>query len=433
MRFQNFPDVVQYLYSKLPYFSRDGKAAYKSDIGNITALVSAIGNPHKKFNSIHIAGTNGKGSTSHLLAAIFQSANYQKVGLYTSPHLLHFTERIKINGQEIPESFVTGFVADNYNLIEQIRPSFVELTGALAFDWFANQQVDIAVIETGLGGRLDSTNIISPLLSVITNISWDHQDLLGNTLEKIAWEKSGIIKPQTPCVIGESTSEISAVFRAASIENQSPLFEAERLGTIEQTQHRWIWKPTNKKEIEFESPLSGYYQRFNFRTVLAAIKILQENGVPVSDSAIWEGFSNVVNLTGLRGRWEVAQRNPMIIVDVAHNRAGVSEIVAQINRTRHILRWHIVWGMVGDKDILPVLELLPQTPIYYWCAAQSPRSLPVDKLFQAAQRFGLAGNTYPSVVSALKSAINKSQSDDCILITGSTFVVAEALQYIKTN
>ncbi|MCZ2356294.1 MAG: bifunctional folylpolyglutamate synthase/dihydrofolate synthase [Bacteroidia bacterium] len=433
MQFQNISEVTNYLYNKLPYFSRDGKAAYKTDIGNITALCSALGNPHTKFKTIHIAGTNGKGSTSHLLAAILQSTNCFKVGLYTSPHLLRFTERIKINGCEIPENYVINFLSNNYSLIEKINPSFFEVTVALAFSWFADQKVAIAVIEVGLGGRLDSTNIITPLLSIITNISWDHQDLLGNTLAQIAFEKAGIIKPHVPCVIGENQPESMPVFEKVAYEVMAPLVDAQSIGEVIYCDPDWIWKPINQAEVRFSASLKGYYQRYNFRTVLAAVKTLQNIGFTIPNFAIWDGMANVNTLTGLRGRWDQIYTNPTVIIDVGHNKAGILEIIAQMNHLTAVKNWHIVWGMVGDKEVLPVLEQLPKNAAYYWCAAQSHRSLPVSKLVEITGRLNLSGKGFQSVAEALQVAMQQSLPNDVVLVTGSTFVVSEALTFIEAQ
>jgi dihydrofolate synthase/folylpolyglutamate synthase len=415
-------------------FQRIGPAAYKADLTNTIALCKSLGNPEHKFRSIHIAGTNGKGSTSHLLAAIFQAAGY-KTGLYTSPHLKDFRERIRINGKMIPRLAVTTFVQDHRKKFEKLDLSFFEWTVGLAFDYFATQNVDIAIIETGLGGRLDSTNVVHPELSVITNISYDHMNLLGNTIQKIAGEKAGIIKSGVPVIIGETQEEIKSVFTSVARKLKTNISFADehvRITTMLPTNdfppqikftvydHGKLWQ----KNVR--GGLTGSYQRKNYGTVLHAIFTLRELGYALSDNAILSGLRNVVGLTGLRGRWEVLAKSPLVIADTGHNEGGIREIVKQLKHTPN-LKLHIVLGVVNDKDPSKVLELLPKKATYYFCKANLPRAMEASELQQHAQNVGLTGAVFPSVKKAVQAAKAAATAQDVVFIGGSTFVVAEAI------
>lgn len=437
----NYEETLSYLYQQLPLFTRIGAAAYKKDITNTILLCNALNNPQNKFKSIHIAGTNGKGSTSHLLASILQESGL-KVGLYTSPHLKDFRERIKINGEMIPENEIVSFVADYKSLFDAIQPSFFEWTVALCFKYFANQKVDIAVIETGLGGRLDSTNIINPLLSVITNIGWDHTDLLGNSLPEIAFEKAGIIKNNIPIVIGEKNDEINIVFEKKANECNSELIFAQDQIDIEifttinnEVEVKFSPNHLFKNDIanDFKNsnysitcPLGGIYQQNNFKTVLVACHQLEKIGLINHFDSIKLGFKNVIKNTGLLGRWQVVGNNPTIICDTGHNVNGIAYIVKQLE-IQKFNKLHMIIGMVKDKDIANILKLLPTNANYYWCKAQLPRALNENELQQQAKVFGLSGLAFETVEQAVKEAKINAGENDLIFIGGSTFVVAEAL------
>lgn len=426
----NYAETVSYLFNQLPMFSKIGEAAYKKDLTNTIALCEALGNPHKKFKSIHIAGTNGKGSTSHMLAAIMQAAGY-KTGLYTSPHLYDFRERIKINGVCCEEEFVINFTQRIQHQIETIAPSFFEITVAMAFDYFAANEVDIAIIETGLGGRLDSTNIILPELSIITNIGMDHMNLLGNTLTAIAGEKAGIIKPFVPVVIGEFNKETLPVFIAAA--QSSPISFAENERYISD----WLYQQpllnvtvVDKSKNEYQHyalDLTGFYQTKNLLTVLEACKVLQKNGWNIQPHHIKEGLSNVKKLTGLHGRWEIIQMNPTLVLDVGHNVDGIKAILTQLDLS-NFKQLHWVMGMVKDKDIQAVLQLLPSTAKYYFTKASIPRALDEQELLKQAQELGLTGSSFSDVNSAIKAAKENADFNDLILVCGSVFVIAEVNQ-----
>jgi dihydrofolate synthase/folylpolyglutamate synthase len=415
-------------------FHRIGPAAYKPDLSNTIKICNALKNPETKFRSVHIAGTNGKGSTSHLLAAVLQEAGY-KTGLYTSPHLKDFRERIRINGKMIPKPRVVKFVADHKKLFEKVQPSFFEWTVGLAFDYFAKQKVDIAVIETGLGGRLDSTNVITPLVSVITNISLDHTNLLGKTLKKIAGEKAGIIKPGIPVVIGETQAEVKTVFEKKARSEKAPLRFADeefQLSDLKQTKtippllQSTVKAGKNTVFKNFNCGLPGFYQQKNIVTVLAAIDVLRESGFVIPDKAIRKGFQNVVALTGLQGRWQVISKKPLTIADTGHNEAGIKEVVAQLKKTPH-KKLHIVFGVVNDKDPSLVLALLPKNALYYFCKANLPRSMNEAELAQKAAKHGLKGKNYSTVKMALEAAQTAALQGDMVFVGGSTFVVAEAI------
>lgn len=425
----NYEQTLDYLFSRLPMFSRIGAAAYKADLTNTITLCNAIGNPQHQFKSIHIAGTNGKGSTSHMLAAILQTAGY-KTGLYTSPHLKDFRERIKINGQLVSEEFVIDFTEKIKPLAEEIQPSFFEITVAMAFSYFAQQQIDIAVIETGLGGRLDSTNIITPQLSIITNIGFDHMNLLGDSLEKIAVEKAGIIKPSVPVVVGEILPETLPVFQQAAEKNNVPLLIAShiRQATDWHWQHRElvveVASAHHTDHQIYELDLPGIYQTKNLLTVLEACSQLQQIGWNITDENIHAGVKQAGKITGLHGRWEIIHHSPLIVMDVAHNTDGIKQLVQQIELTEHN-DLHIIIGMVKDKAVEEVLELLPKTAHYYFTKAQIPRALPEDELQEKARLQHLNGNVYADVNAAINSAKQQAHEEDLIIICGSVFLVGE--------
>lgn len=413
-------------------FTRVGAAAFKKDLTNTLILCEALGNPQEKFKTIHVAGTNGKGSTSHMLAAVLQAQGY-KTGLYTSPHLKDFRERIRINGKMMPKKEVVAFVKDQQKTIEEIEPSFFEVTVAMAFDYFAKHQVDIAVIEVGLGGRLDSTNIIQPELSVITNISMDHTNMLGNTLEEIAGEKAGIIKSKTPVVIGESQEKSKSVFICKAEEMQAPIIFADSVlsGTDFKIKNNKlklsILEGEKIKYKNLSSDLAGVYQHKNILTVIEALAVLdQKTAFKIDESSIYRALKQVKKLTGLQGRWQTLQKNPLIICDTGHNEAGIAEVLKNIEQTKFD-KLHIVFGMVKDKDITKVLSMMPQNAIYYFAKPDLERGLPANELKAQAAVFGLLGDAYPTVAMAKASAKKAATVRDLIFIGGSTFVVAEAL------
>src|SRR5215211_3600231 len=425
---ESYQQTIEYLFSRLPMFSRIGAAAYKKDLTNIRILCERLGNPQTKFKSIHIGGTNGKGSVSHMLAAILQTAGY-KTGLYTSPHLHDFRERVRVNGQMAEEIFVVDFVERTRDIIEEIEPSFFEITVALAFDYFARNKVKVAVIEVGLGGRLDSTNIISPELSVITNIGWDHMDMLGNSLEAIAVEKAGIIKEGIPVVIGEQKNETASVFLQTAALKRAPVFFADEDYSI----HSYQWcnghlfldvKDAKQDSTAFELDLPGIYQRKNLCTVLASIDRLQQNGFAISLEQIQKGLKKVKTLTGLKGRWDIIHQRPLIILDVAHNREGIEQVLLQLQEM-HYKQLHLIFGTVKDKDSSKVLKLLPKEAIYYFTQAHIPRALPAKELKEKACAFSLKGQSYNNVNEALQAALEQAGADDLILVCGSIFLVAE--------
>ncbi len=430
----NYQQTLEYLYTQLPMFQRIGSAAYKANLDNTIAICNLLNHPENKFRSIHVAGTNGKGSTSHMLASILQSAGL-KVGLYTSPHLKDFRERIKINGEMISEVSVVGFVKKYKSDFETIKPSFFEMTVGLAFDYFASQKVDIAVIEVGLGGRLDSTNVITPLVSVITNISFDHVALLGNTIEQIAAEKAGIIKSDVPVVIGETQKGASDVFVKKADEKSTSIIFADQNYKAKNLIHKNekkllllmdIEKNGNVVYKDLESELLGLYQQKNIATVLSTIEILNKNEFTISEKNIREGIRNVVSQTGLLGRWQIQSESPLEILDTGHNEAGIKEVIAQIKNTsfQHL---HFVLGMVNDKDVSSVLALLPKNATYYFCKASIPRALDAAELAKKAENFGLQGKVYESVALAFLAAKSVAKKEDLIFIGGSTFTVADAL------
>ncbi|MDR0566478.1 MAG: bifunctional folylpolyglutamate synthase/dihydrofolate synthase [Prevotellaceae bacterium] len=413
-----YAETLQYLYAQAPDFQEAGKRAYKPGLGNTLLLDEYFGHPHRRFTSIHVAGTNGKGSTSHLLAAVLQRAGY-RVGLYTSPHLNDFRERIKVNGAEIPEQHVVDFAEKHKATVERIRASFFELTMMMAFDFFAQAKVDAAVVEVGLGGRLDSTNVITPALSIITNVGLDHTELLGDTLEKIAREKAGVIKPGVPVVVGEHQPEVARVFEQTAAERQAPLAFANRLRSAADTK-------------KYALDLHGEYQQRNLCTALAALDCLRERGVfSFSQKNIEDGLRTAAALTGLRGRWEQLCDRPKIICDTAHNPHGLQQTMAQLARTP-CGQLHIVFGMAADKDIDGAAALLPRNARCYFTQASTPRALPARALADRCRAAGLQGEAYPTVAQALQAAKASAAANDLIYVGGSTFVVADALKAYAT-
>ncbi len=419
-----YNETLQYLYDNLPIFQRIGAAAYKADLVNTERLMEVLDHPERKFRSVHIAGTNGKGSSSHMIASILQEAGW-KVGLYTSPHLKEFTERIRINGKEIERQFVVDFVNKIRPAIETIKPSFFEITVAMAYEYFAQAQVDIAVIEVGLGGRLDSTNVITPVLSLITNISFDHKDLLGDTLQKIASEKAGIIKAGVPVVVSERQEEVAAVFEAkahqsgASIQfaadRITAILQGERLEVAENGQHTW-------RVDGF--PLPGIYQQRNIPGVIAVIRALASHGFVITQEQLESGLQKTVTNTNLKGRWQTVGENPRVICDTGHNEAGIAQVMSQLNREQY-RRLFMIVGMVKDKDISGVLVQLPKDAIYFFCEASIPRAMPAAELQALAKTFGLVGDAIPNVNEAIDQARRLAHREDLIFVGGSTFVVAE--------
>lgn len=433
----NYVETLEYLFAKLPMFSRLGVAAYKKDLTNTIRLCEALGNPQQQFKSIHIAGTNGKGSTSHMLAAILQTGGY-KTGLYTSPHLKDFRERIKIDGEMCSEEFVVRFTERIKPLIETIEPSFFEITVAMAFTWFAEQHVDIAVIETGLGGRLDSTNIIQPELSMITNIGWDHMNILGNSLAEIAAEKAGIIKKNTPVVIGEWLPETKPVFEKqyAAVNNDVNtvppfVFASEERWVSDWQYEHQLLEVTVAHHLSddrhtYRLDLTGIYQLKNLLTVVAATHELEKKGWNCNTSIVQKALLHVKKKTGLHGRWELVHQHPSVILDVGHNVDGIKAIRQQLEHCSY-QHLHIIIGMVKDKDIDAVLGLLPKHASYHFTQAQIPRALNAMSLQQKAASFGLKGNVYADVNIALKEVMAKADPNDLILICGSVFLVGEVI------
>ncbi len=424
-----YSEAVTFLYQQLPAYQRIGKAAFKADLINIRRLVEHLGNPHDQFPSVHIAGTNGKGSSAHALAAILQSAGY-RTGLYTSPHLKSFTERIRIDGQEISEAAVAEFVQREQEFITQVSPSFFELTVALAFEYFARQPVDIAVVEVGLGGRLDSTNIITPQVSLITNIDYDHTDLLGETLPEIAREKVGIIKPGVPVVIGQRHPETEAVFQRVAQAQDAPLFFAEDYYAVtgaealpEGQRIRMNHRPT-RQEVSFFLSLGGHYQKYNLGGVLLTVDQLREQGWSISAEAIAAGLAQVAELTGLRGRWQVLGRRPLRIADTGHNAAAWQQTMEQL-RSYAAEQLHLVLGVSQGKDLEALWRVLPRDGKYYFCQAAIPRALPATALAEEAKKHALVGEVIEDVQTAYEQAQRNAQPDDLIWVGGSSFVVAE--------
>ncbi|MGS2726759.1 bifunctional folylpolyglutamate synthase/dihydrofolate synthase [Psychroserpens sp. BH13MA-6] len=402
----NYQDTVNWMFQQLPMYQKQGRSAFKKDLSNTRLLAKHLNHPELKFRSIHVAGTNGKGSTSHMLASILQESGL-KVGLYTSPHLKDFRERIKINGKDINKQYVIGFIKRHQSFFESHYLSFFEMTVGLAFDYFARKKVDIAIIEVGLGGRLDSTNIIVPELAIITNIGLDHTQFLGDTYEEIANEKAGIIKPNVPVVIGESQDETKPVFLKIAKERQSDIFFADE-----------------SQDNEYSSDLKGLYQKHNKKTVVQSVKVLNQQGYQISETSLMRGLANVVANTGLKGRWQVLQESPKIICDTAHNKEGLRYIVKQL-RMETYKQLHIVFGVVNDKDVDAILPILPKQAQYYFCRPDVPRGLDEKSLKSIFSAKGFQGSTYDSVKTALEAAKEKATQEDLIFIGGSTFVVAE--------
>ena len=425
----NYQQTIEYLFSRLPMFSRIGAAAFKKDLTNTITLCKHLDDPHKKFQSIHVAGTNGKGSVSHMLAAILQTAGY-KVGLYTSPHLKDFRERIKVNGEEIHREYVIEFTELMRSQIEEIEPSFFEITVAMAFDYFAKEKVDVAVIEVGLGGRFDSTNIITPELSVITNIGWDHMNILGDSLEKIAFEKAGIIKQNVPVVIGEFLPETRPVFEKIAAEKNAAIRYAKQNRNVLSWQwqdHELIVEVEDKGKTDHKKyylDLPGIYQSKNVLTVLEACAVLKELNYDLHESAIQSGLQKAKKLTGLHGRWEIIHEHPTIILDVGHNEDGIKQINQQLELTTYH-QLHIIIGLVKDKEVEKVLSLLPHAAHYYFTQAQIPRALPADILRTKGQTLNLNGDAFPDVNVAINAAKAKAHRDDLLLVCGSVFLVGE--------
>jgi len=434
MRYQ---ETIDYLYTRLPMFSRIGAAAIKPNLDNTIAICEFLGHPEKKIKTIHIAGTNGKGSTSHMLASIFQEAGY-KTGLYTSPHLYDFRERIKVNGEMCSQDFVIDFTDKIKTCIEKIEPSFFEITVGMAFDYFVQEKVDIAIIETGLGGRLDSTNVIEPELSIITNIGFDHMALLGNTLEAIASEKAGIIKKDTPVVIGALDPATKNVFEEKAIQENAAIYFAENFIEFKSFQNNWqnalfefnqplihaLDAPLFPKNFTIECDLPAKYQAKNLKAVLVAAQLLSTMGWKLKANKVMKALSQIKKNNGLMGRWECIQDSPRVILDVAHNEHGIHALLEQL-ASLHYPQLHIVTGMVKDKDVQSVLKLLPKNALYYFTQSHIPRALPVNELADQAAVIGLNGPSYEDVNLALHDAIKNANHNDLILVIGSVFLVAE--------
>ena len=429
----DYQQTLDWMYSRLPMYQRIGKAAYKADLSTTIKLLDKLGNPQEKFKAIHVAGTNGKGSVCHLLASILQEAGY-KTGLYTSPHLKDFRERIKINGEMISEQEVTDFIENHKKLFEELKPSFFEMTVAMAFEHFAKEQVDFAVLETGMGGRLDSTNISNPVLTVITNIGYDHLHFLGDTIEKIAGEKAGIIKKEVPLVVGRKQDESTEVFEKVAKEKNAPViyadehFDLKEIHTVDRKKRVYdVWDDKGLFMDQLESPLLADYQKDNLKTVFQAIRVFNQiSDKPVEKEVIRSGIENVIANTGLHGRWQIIGTNPLTICDTAHNPEGIQAVVDQIYGLsfRHL---HFILGMVSDKDPESILYLLPKGATYYFCKPDIPRGMDAEELKQHAFKAGLRGETYNSVRLALNSAKNNAGANDLVFVGGSTFVVAEVV------
>jgi len=427
----NYQETLDWMFAQLPMFQRKGQAAYKANLDNTLKLDAYFGHPHKSFKTVHVAGTNGKGSVSHFLASCLQEAGY-KVGLYTSPHLKDFRERININGEHVSEQFVIDFIGDNEQLFSEIRPSFFEMTVAMAFNYFAQEEVDYAIIETGLGGRLDSTNIILPELSVITNISLDHTALLGDSLSQIALEKAGIIKAGIPVVVGEYQEEIASVFINKSEETSSQIRFADKELRVENSVASLkeraldIYRGNELRIKSLRSSLVGVYQEKNIITVLIALDNLRHSLEKLSDENILSGFKNVVKNTGMLGRWQILNEKPIIVCDTAHNEAGVKCVLEQLKSVAYN-KLHIVFGMVNDKSIEMILSMMPKDATYYFTKASIPRALDENELERIAIKCDLYGKTYPDVTTAVVAAKEAAGEDDLIYIGGSTFIVAEVV------
>lgn len=429
----NYQQTLAYLNAQLPMFHRVGGAAYKANLDNTLALCNLLENPQHSFKSIHVTGTNGKGSVSHMLASILQTHGF-RTGLYTSPHLKDFRERIRVNGKKIPVAFVNAFIRKHKEDFGKIQPSFFEMTVGMAFQFFKEQQVEIAIIEVGLGGRLDSTNIITPLVSVITNVSFDHMQFLGNSLEKIAREKAGIIKPGIPVIIGETHPETKDIFLQEARKSKSAILFADQ----HYSSHKINWSGKQNWLVadilchdemfipHLASPLGGNYQLKNILTVIACCQALNDQGIPVSKQDICYGIRHVITRTGLLGRWQIICREPLTICDTGHNPGGLKEVLSQIASVPH-QHLHFIFGVVNDKDLNPILGMLPRTATYYFCKPDIPRGLDSGELKHKAHKAGLTGQDYTSVQAALAMAQQTAGPDDLVFVGGSTFVVAEVL------
>ncbi len=427
----NYQETLTYLYESAPLFQQVGKEAYKEGLANTYALDEHFGHPHTRFHTVHVAGTNGKGSCSHTIAAILQASGY-RTGLYTSPHLVDFRERIRVDGKPVPEEYVVDFVEKHRHFFEPLHPSFFELTTAMAFAYFAEQKVDVAVVEVGLGGRLDCTNIIRPDLCVITNISFDHVQFLGDTLAKIASEKAGIIKTGVPVVIGETTPETRPVFLKKAEEMDAPIFFAEEerqlLDAGHDTDGAYLYQTVRYKNLRGE--LRGLCQEKNTNTILSAIRLLVKSGYRIGDADVRKGFAGVCELTGLAGRWQKLHDRPVVVCDTGHNVGGIAYIVEQL-KLQKCKTLRIVMGMVNDKDVSGVLSMMPETARYYFTQASVKRALPAEKVRELAAAYGLEGEAYPSVEAAYQSALDQSEADDFIFVGGSSFIVADLLSLNK--
>lgn len=425
-----YKETTEYLFNSTPVFEKVGASAYKEGLQTTLALDQHFGHPHRSFRTIHVAGTNGKGSTSHTLAAVLQNMGL-KVGLYTSPHIVDFRERIRVNGLCISEQYVVDFVEKERNFFEPLHPSFFELTTAMAFKYFAEQEVDVAVIEVGLGGRLDCTNIIHPILSVITNISFDHIQFLGNTLGSIANEKAGIIKPSTPVVIGESNAETRAVFELKAQEMSAAIvFAEDEPEVLECTYSDGMMQYSTRSFGKVSGALAGDYQKKNANTIFTAIKILRTCGINPDIRDIKDGFASVCKMTGLVGRWQTLQDAPLVICDTGHNLAGWLYLSRQINETARTVNaktLRIVFGMVDDKDISSVMDLLPKNAQYYLCQASTKRAVKEERIAELADSHGLNNRHFPNVADAYKAALSDASCDDFVFVGGSSYVVADLL------
>lgn len=426
-----YQQTLDYLFTKLPMYQRVGAAAYKADLNNTLAICKALGNPEKKIKCVHVAGTNGKGSSSHMLAAVLQQAGY-KTGLYTSPHLVDFRERIRINGKEIPKTEVVKFVEENKAVFETIEPSFFEWTVGLAFDYFAKQEVDVAVIEVGLGGRLDSTNVINPVACLITNIGFDHMNLLGNTLPLIAEEKAGIIKPRIPVTISQTQLEVISVFNNKAKDLKAPIEFADKNYKVISNKYEHndlvielLHKKTNTKH-SYQLDLQGSYQIKNLMGVLNTIENLKAEGFLIEDQMIQKALSQVQKITGLQGRWQTIQTKPFVIADTGHNQDGIKEVLENLKRYEY-KKLHFVLGVVNDKDISSILKMLPKDASYYFCKSSIPRALDEKELSIQANKVGLIGKTYKTVPEALAAAKKQAKLSDIVFVGGSTFTVADIL------
>ena len=432
----NYEETLHYLYTSIPVFQHVGASAYKPGLETSRALDNYWGNPHRAYQTLHVGGTNGKGSTSHLLAAILQLSGY-KVGLYTSPHLVDFRERIRVNGEKIPQSYVVDFVERYRRQFEPLKPSFFELTSTMAFAYFRDMHVDYAIIEVGLGGRLDSTNIITPVLSVITNISKDHTQFLGNTLEEIAGEKAGIIKPGVPVVIGDVDKEnVMRVFREKAREVDAPFYASTELAPLQSCElgedNRWHFRTKDFGELTGE--LGGMVQARNASTVLTSVSVLRKIGIPIPVEAVRDAFARVVELTGLMGRWQTVHTSPHVVCDTGHNTGGWEFLSRQLaDEAKRCRTLRMVVGMVNDKDIDGVLSLMPKEAVYYFTQASIARALPVDEFAEKACRHGLKGGTYPNVGEAVRSALQDASEEDFVFVGGSTFIVADAYPLLEGN